>query len=119
MPDRPRLFRGLRIAWSVAFGTLCVLLVVLWVRSYWRSESIAFSSRTQSIILGSARRQLAVFTWESSSGSDWWGMQSNLLSEMPHIELPLNTLGFSITWVPLHMITVPHWFAVLLVSAIA
>src|SRR5262245_48948599 len=33
--DRPRLIRGLRIAWSVWWGILCVLLVVLWVRSYW------------------------------------------------------------------------------------
>src|SRR5262245_15555907 len=32
--DRPRLIRGLRIAWSVACGILCVLLVVLWVSSY-------------------------------------------------------------------------------------
>jgi hypothetical protein len=33
--DRPRLIRGLGIAWSVWWGILCVLLVVLWVRSYW------------------------------------------------------------------------------------
>ena len=32
--NRPRLIRGLRIAWSVWWGILCVLLVVLWVRSY-------------------------------------------------------------------------------------
>lgn len=32
---RPRLIRGLRIAWSVSWGILCVLLVVLWVQSYW------------------------------------------------------------------------------------
>src|SRR5262245_51834683 len=30
---RPRLIRDLRIAWRVAFGILCVLLVALWVRS--------------------------------------------------------------------------------------
>jgi len=36
--DRPRLIRGLRIAWSVWWGILCVLLVVLWVRSYWRTD---------------------------------------------------------------------------------
>ena len=29
-------FRKLRIAWSVACGIACVLLIVLWVRSYWR-----------------------------------------------------------------------------------
>jgi hypothetical protein len=28
-------FRKLRIAWSVACGIACVLLIVLWVRSYW------------------------------------------------------------------------------------
>jgi hypothetical protein len=27
-------FRKLRIAWSVMFGTACVLLIVLWVRSH-------------------------------------------------------------------------------------
>ena len=28
-------FRKLRIAWSVAWGVLALLLIVLWVRSYW------------------------------------------------------------------------------------
>jgi hypothetical protein len=28
-------FRKLRIAWSVGCGILCVLLIALWVRSYW------------------------------------------------------------------------------------
>ena len=32
--DRPCLIRGLRIAVSGVFGVLCLLLVVLWVRSY-------------------------------------------------------------------------------------
>jgi hypothetical protein len=30
-------FRKLRIAWSVSWGLACVLLVVLWVRSYWHT----------------------------------------------------------------------------------
>ena len=29
-------FRKLRIAWSVVCGLVAVLLIVLWVRSYWR-----------------------------------------------------------------------------------
>src|SRR5712671_2831573 len=32
-------FRKLRIAWSVACGIACVLLIVLWVRSYWWFDS--------------------------------------------------------------------------------
>jgi hypothetical protein len=33
-------FRKLRIAWSVGWGITCVLLIVLWVRSYWLSDSL-------------------------------------------------------------------------------
>ena len=28
-------FRKLQIAWSVACGIICLLLIGLWVRSYW------------------------------------------------------------------------------------
>jgi hypothetical protein len=33
-------FRKLRIAWSVWWGVASMLLCVLWVRSYWRWESV-------------------------------------------------------------------------------
>jgi hypothetical protein len=33
-------YRNLRIAWSVGWGVVAVLLCVLWARSYWRSETI-------------------------------------------------------------------------------
>ncbi len=32
--------RKLRIAWSVAWGTVAVLLTVLWVRSYWWADVV-------------------------------------------------------------------------------
>src|SRR5262245_33160314 len=38
--SRPRLIRGLGIAWSVWWGIVCVLLVVLWVRSYYYCDSL-------------------------------------------------------------------------------
>ena len=46
--DRPRLIRGLRIAWSVVCGILGVLLIVLWVRSYWRVEKLNLSAEHMS-----------------------------------------------------------------------
>jgi hypothetical protein len=39
-------YRKLRIAWSVAWGVVAVLLVVLWVRSYWIQDSIGTSDGT-------------------------------------------------------------------------
>jgi hypothetical protein len=38
--NRPRLFRTLRIAWSVAWGILAVLLIALWVRSCFRADRL-------------------------------------------------------------------------------
>jgi hypothetical protein len=32
----PMNYRKLRIAWSIGCGILCLLLILLWVRSYWR-----------------------------------------------------------------------------------
>jgi hypothetical protein len=38
---RPRILRLLRIAVSAVFGMLCVMLVALWVRSFWWADSAA------------------------------------------------------------------------------
>jgi hypothetical protein len=32
-------FRKLQIAWSVVWGVVAVLLIVLWMRSYWWTDS--------------------------------------------------------------------------------
>jgi hypothetical protein len=37
-------FRKLRIAWSVFWTLAAVLLVVLWVRSYWRVETMSYTN---------------------------------------------------------------------------
>src|SRR4051812_21196701 len=38
-------FRKLRIAWSVFWGVACVLLVVLWVRSFFATDSLMWAVR--------------------------------------------------------------------------
>ena len=39
-------FRKLRIAWSVAWGVGCVLLIALWVRSYSWTDIVGISTRS-------------------------------------------------------------------------
>jgi hypothetical protein len=36
------MLRYLRIAWSVTWGIACLLLIVLWVRSYWRTDHATY-----------------------------------------------------------------------------
>ena len=43
-------FRKLRIAWSVAWGLACVLLIVLWARSYVSSDVLIGSTTANRIV---------------------------------------------------------------------
>jgi hypothetical protein len=54
-------YRKLRIAWSVGWGLAAVLLIVLWVRSYWWKDWVtAPISRTQAVSLNSSQGRLRV-----------------------------------------------------------
>jgi hypothetical protein len=53
-------FRKLRIAWSVGWGLAAVLLIVLWVRSYWRADTaVVVVSQSKVIGFGSGLGSLA------------------------------------------------------------
>ncbi len=43
-------FRKLRIAWSAGCGIACVLLIALWVRSYWVQYRIIYPTASQGVI---------------------------------------------------------------------
>ena len=57
-------YRKLRIAWSVGCGVLCVLLVVLWVRSYWWHYTLSFNYRTSAVDAVSSDGELNWFRVE-------------------------------------------------------
>jgi len=47
MADTSMKSRKLRIAWSVACGIACVLLIALWVRSYFACDTLEINSNSQ------------------------------------------------------------------------
>ena len=54
-------YRKLRIAWSVVWGLAAVLLIVLWVRSYWWMDQLGSPwSRTRILMVGSLEGGLLV-----------------------------------------------------------
>ncbi len=61
-------FRKLRIAWSVAWGLAAVLLIVLWVRSYYRIDSFAVPTSTEREL-----NAMAVY------GQLWFSFQSSIM----------------------------------------
>ena len=59
-------FRKLRIAWSVVCGIACVLLIVLWVRSYWWGYSLRVpTTQTRALIVDSMEGNLSFVTLPS------------------------------------------------------
>jgi hypothetical protein len=109
-------FRKLQIAWSVVCGIACVLLIALWVRSYWWVDQIlgpvfgkrfAAGSMPGALVMGiSSDRPIS---WRlGSNHSDEWlrlGDYPSRIWGMFHFE------HFSFV--------APYWFLILLTAAIA
>src|SRR3954471_1179816 len=56
-------YRKLRIAFSVTCGLACVLLVVLWVRSYWSSDKLYLRmSTTRNVVIQSVNGGVSLDT---------------------------------------------------------
>jgi hypothetical protein len=53
-------FRKLRIAWSVGIAILCVLLIALWVRSYWRLQILEERTGLQAGQISSVKGRIAI-----------------------------------------------------------
>src|SRR5262245_3655699 len=103
-------YRKLRIAWSGFFGILCLLLIVLWVRSYWSVDSIGRGA----IEMASAKGVVQFSLLAVSNGPGWlWTslLVNDLVPDMPkfHYHADPN----------LSYINAPHWFLMLMVSALA
>jgi hypothetical protein len=111
-------FRKLRIAWSVAWGVIAVLLIVLWVRSYWWYDLIMEGISDTRGITGSSWEGELSLSWapiEQSIGEFHWATEAEGVSS------PTKVLGFSIDvrsfgdW----EVTVQHWLVILVIGIVA
>jgi hypothetical protein len=114
-------FRKLRIAWSVFCGIACVLLIVLWVRSYSTLDLIQATTTSRYFDLSSLYGELRVMTetdnadrkyvpkWSASS----WEVDSGMrLYGSPAKQSPS---GFYLDSGPtIEVAAIPTWFAFIL-----
>jgi hypothetical protein len=115
--------RYLRITWTGLCGIACVLLVVLWVRSYWRVEHFLWNRTAESFCVSIYPGQVAL---ESINGPVMMPMGWSHVV-FPHSgddsisdDEPTTILGFgwktdddSIN------VYIPFWFSVLVFAALA
>jgi hypothetical protein len=118
-------FRKLRIAWSVTCGVLCLLLIVLWVRSYWWDEVFFFPAGGKRYHSQSWCGRIVVGRSEFKKGQArnvqfWRQPVTSGLREIAHIGE--NVLGFKYLHSPppsLISVTFPDWFLVSVFATVA
>jgi hypothetical protein len=124
-------YRKLRIAWSVACGVGCLLLVVLWVRSYWWQnwfQSVFSNSWSINCVSASG-----VVQWdygpEPFSFEKGWFFENSRIAErseagfiehqgegiMVGISIPEPGMRFHGDWV---QIGIPYWILLVLTGAL-
>jgi hypothetical protein len=106
----PMKYRKLRIAWSVVWGIAAAMLVVVWVRSYWRVDWVWHTTSQRITNIRSDLGGLSVGTHSSSSGTPGWAYDSSS-------NMPLNVMSTFDTG-PVD-IRFPYWVAVLLTIGIS
>ena len=106
-------FRKLRIAWSVVCGIACVLLIVLWVRSYWHIEYIRTGIPPPCIEIKSADGKFHLYRF-SSDGKAFFNLESLSYAEGDHA-FASNTWDSFDSW----YIVIPDWFATLATACLA
>jgi hypothetical protein len=106
--NRPRLIRGVRIAVSAVFGMLCVLLLVLWVRSYWALSTFGeYVTPSHRYHLYSFKGQLVLSKYQRS----WAGAELILFAPTEGLEeVAAHPPRFGIgTWYGGDFIVVSYW----------
>ena len=113
-------YRKLRIAWSAVCGVVCLLLIAMWVRSYWRVDGITVQKSGEYFQIASFHGKIGYgrtanfkLLWDS----DW----HRTVQEAPFSDYIVQREAFYyFRFKPGgSMGNVPHWFAVLVCSIVA
>ena len=118
-------FRKLQIAWSLACGIVCLLLIVFWVRShYWVEQVFVPVTRSSFVSVGSMPNRFGVgLTHQSPNGTlstlsmptmEWLAAMYEETSTPQTDAFWSDAMTFSISADGMIM---PYWFGVLLSAA--
>jgi len=113
-------FRKLRIAWSVFWGLIYVVLIILWVRSYWWSDVVWVITPSCDARADSANGGTTIsifFDSERKVANEW---NRNSYRHNTSMRPPDATWKFDIYMTRRGLdASLPHWFYLLLTSLIA
>jgi hypothetical protein len=113
-------YRKLRIAWSVVCSIACVLLIVLWVRSYWIVDLIQKGTGSKSVNVYIEPGTIGVGILAELNPNSW--TRSSMTADRYHVVVGTHPPRSSRVWGYSHFATnalfLPFWFLVLLASTL-
>jgi hypothetical protein len=118
-------FRKLRIAFSVVSAIVCLLLVLLWVRSYQFNEIAGRQiSKNRSVGVTSLLGRVRIGTWKHPKHANSWWVNSERLTnsvyEWAASRQGENAIGFGVISFQSNIeLIMPCWFLVLLTATLA
>ena len=122
-------YRKLRIAWSVAWGVVGVLLCVMWVRSYYSTVFVVgpLPNPYGSILIETNQGRVTFCLAygqgvRSGRNASRWGLHNKRLEDWEQVIPPLSSrAAFSyVRWnMNHHYQILPYWFLTLLSSSLA
>jgi hypothetical protein len=109
-------FRKLRIAFSATCAIACVLLIALWVRSYWVADAALWRLSKENGYQAISTYGRLMLSKQDVRNSIWPSWEIQIIGNGYNIKRRAPTvLGFRIDRVPLcDILTVPFWFPVLM-----
>jgi hypothetical protein len=127
-------YRNLRIAWSVGCGIACVLLIVLWVRSYWWVDTIIgppygsyrfglassngwLTARYKSGTLGP--QAFPKWSWKSMTHADLEKTYQQMEQSIKGTNATFKRATFHFGWTEDWGIQFPHWVPALFCGMLA
>jgi hypothetical protein len=94
-------FRKLRIAWSIAWGILCLFLIALWVRSYTWDDLLGFPCpATRGVEINSLKGRVLATVYETSNTILLRGVDLRCIPDTNYLLWFLVTLSAAIAAVP-------------------
>ena len=116
--NRPRFYLRLRVTVSVVFGILCVLLIALWVRSFWHLDMYFIPVVN---FVAQSLRGCFVLYWAQEIGVNFGGHQSEpaSIAQLSH-DIPGTYFWFRLTNLPTETtLLMPMWLPLAVTAGIA
>jgi hypothetical protein len=109
--------RKLRIAWSVICAFACLLLVALWIRSYWRSDGVTYFHGSSTFGCESEWGRLLPYSQTLPPVKvKWLAASKDIGGETPQTPHP----AFRLVRYPGYFsICIPYWFPATITAALA